>query len=746
MTIGEYDSAREKSWEAVFCEANGYLGIRGYPIEGAPGMERVPSTYSEGPGTLPQQYVAAVFDGSPVTGKTMVNLPTWRLTYIHLGGEKLDLSSGRVDDYMRRLDMRGGTVCRAFIWTSSQGRRTRLSFKSFLSWERRHVLASRIEVTALNWSGDIRLSPTFDGAGCTLRHHHFQTVDEGETASGLRMSVRTAESDIIVSMARSIHSNALEPGEMRTDKLLLQRDYNGMLSEGETLAIDEFCAVCTSVDVPDNHQPADRSLAILKEAESLGFDALLKEQADSWAARWRDSDVVVESDERVLQKRLRFYIYQMLQSFRGDDPRLSIGAKMLSGQHYSGHYFWDTEIFLLPFFIFTRPEEARCLLQHRTRNLAGARTKARELGFCGAFYPWEGDPLSGGENCPKWWADESSEKAVRILCGEIELHVNAAVVFGLEHYHRATGDDAFWSSEAGPVVVECARFWASRGEWDGRQFVIRDVIGPDEYHEHVDNDCYTNHLARWTLRLAAGISDCEGVTAEERDEWLRMADAMKDQYLAEAHLLAQDDEYLSLKGENEPDTRGDKPLYVKFSPDELTRMRFVKQASIIALFHLFPKAYDRELMRNCWDYYVPRTVHDSNLSAGSHSYVAARLDLQDEAVRFYESVLNTDLGDGQGNVGEGIHAANAGNAWMVAVMGFGGIYADENRLYIDPRLPGGWSRLAFPLYYRGRRLEVEVTPARLNVRATSGPSINLLLAGEEVNLGGHCREVGKDLK
>ena len=296
------------------------------------------------------------------------------------------------------------------------------------------------------------------------------------------------------------------------------------------------------------------------------------------------------------------------------------------------------------------------------------------------------------------------------------------------------------------MILECARFWASRGTWAANAFVIRDVIGPDEYHEHIDNDAYTNFTARWTLEQALALlreapaprakelRETLGLAPAEEQEWARILPAIRIGYDSQTGVIAQDDTYLSLPYTPKSKLDLSRRQYCFFPPGTLTTMSMIKQASVLALHHLFPLAFDRSLAERDWEFYEPRTVHDSSLSAGSHACLAAFLDRADEAAKFYGMVLGTDLDFGADHAEDGLHAANAGSAWMAAVMAFGGMFPEGNRLWCAPRLPPGWQRLSFAVCYRGRRLRFTLTPDSITVAADAGSAVDVVLEGVAVHL------------
>lgn len=708
--------------ESLFTQSNGYLGVRGYPEEGG-------SAESE-----PMQFVAGYFDHSPVTGNTMVNIPTIRRLRLSLAGEPL--AGGRMSALERTLDMCCAVSRRAFTWTSPLGRETRLQFCSFLSYPQKHIHLTEITIRPLNWSGDASIEDVFDGTGLTIGRSHFEFTGCGELKEGHYCQIQTHTSRLGAAIASSwaVQPSTCrlrwQPAEFRDGVASRRLDF--AVRRGGTTRLHRFAAVTTDFDRDDRGRPvAARALACLRKAKAAGWHSLLDAQKEAWAALWDDADVRITGDpER--EFKLRFSIFQMLQAYRPGDPRLGIGAKFLSGDHYSGHHFWDTDNFLSPFYLFTMPAAAGDLVGFRVRNLPGALAKARALKFRGAFYPWEACPLDGRENCPEWWQDKAAKEPVHIPCGKIELHVNASVAFAADNYLNIAGRPKPARRDIHRMIIGIARFWASRGEWEGNGFSIKNVIGPDEYHEYVDDNAYTNHTARWCLRRAAALAaDPElGISPREAAAWRRIADAMVTGF--RNGIIAQDRTFPDLPELDRSRLKPGIPLFRQMPIEEIGRHQIVKQADVLALFHLLPFDYDFALMNRCWDYYEPRTVHDSNLSAGSHAVVAALLRRRGDFVRYYDKVLNLDIGGESYNVTEGLHAANAGNAWSATVVGAGGLRWTEDALCLSPLLPEGWRSLDFRITYRRRLLHFQISRRSVEITCGAGRPVNLVVAGRAI--------------
>lgn len=740
--IGSFAKKDAHNLEAVFSQMNGYLGIRGYAEEGIPGFDGVPETGSDTIGSSPQQFVAGYFDKSPVTRNTMVNLPTLRLTRIFLDGEKLDLAKGSLAGYERVLDLRHAVTRRKFTWTSPKGRRTALTFVSYLSQTRPHLLLTEITLKPLDWLGPVEIEEVFDGIGLTIGQRHFDVVAHGALEAGLYCGIKTRTSKLEAAMASSWETSGtrgLAFGEASLHGLVVSRRFSFAATKGKASRLRRTVAVCTDFDRGAKGTTRARALGELAAARKVGWAKLAAEQSTAWKALWERANITIEGDP-TRDFKLRYSIFQLLQAYRPGDSRLSIGAKFLTGDHYSGHYFWDTENFIFPFYLLTFPDYARHMLEYRVNNLPGAKIKAREHKFKGAFYPWEACPLDGRENCPTWWQDKAAPKAIFIPCGIIELHINTAVAMAASHFLAVGAGTRPAAADIHRMLVEIARFWASRGVWEGGRFCIKNVIGPDEYHEHVDNNAYTNHTARWAiLRALEAVSiptaaKALGVTKKEIAEWQKIAAAIVEGYDPRHGILAQDDKFLDLPEVAPECFKKGVPLFRQTSIESIGKLQAIKQADVLALFHALPFDYDMALMQRCWDYYEPRTVHDSNLSAGTHAIVARMLGRTDEALRYLDMVLDLDIGSGSYNVAEGLHAANAGNAWGATVLGAAGIRWTTRELCCSPRLPAKWKSLRFPLVYRGRQMRWIITPKRVSVAVAKGKPVNLIVEGKLVRV------------
>jgi kojibiose phosphorylase len=516
---------------------------------------------------------------------------------------------------------------------------------------------------------------------------------------------------------------------------------------GETWRLDRMVTVFTS---RETERPAPTAAEHLAYAFHGGADALVRAHRDAWEKRWRAAGVEIEGDES-LQRALRFAAYHLISAANPEDERVSIGARTLTGESYKGHVFWDTDVFMLPFYTFTDPRSARALLMYRFHTLDGAREKASELGYRGALYPWESAD-TGRETTPKFMIAPDGE-VLRVLSGLQEHHISADVAWASWLYWKATGDDAFFKEAGAEILLETARFWASRGalEEDGL-FHLREIIGPDEYHEGIDDDAFTNWLAQWNLeRGAEAFSVLEQhmpeqarflreklqLADEEVAQWRSTAEAMYRGFEPSSGLIEQFQGYFGLEEIDLSPMRAQgkraAPMDMLLGRERTQRSKVVKQADVVMLTAMLWDRVPEPARRLNFSYYEPRTCHGSSLSPAIHALVAARLQEEVLARAYLEQASEIDLANTLGNAAGGVHAAALGGLWQATVFGFGGLHVGDESLALWPHLLEGWKALRFPLVWRGARLVFELEPKALRVRCEEGPEslrVPLILPGQ----------------
>jgi trehalose/maltose hydrolase-like predicted phosphorylase len=655
----------------------------------------------------------------------LVNFPNWLPFTLTVEGERFRMDRGTVLAYRRELDLRTGVLTRLVRWRSPAGHIVDLKIERFASLADPHLVVLRYRVTALDFSGTVELRAGLNGYAFNPELYHWQLVDQGAVGSqAVYLRARTKHSEIEACLAA--HLAVAAPGEVTYAPMDCENApavvARTAVCPGDTLVAEKRVALFTGRDVPDVHEAA---LAALEAAAAQRYDDLRAAHEAAWAREWEACDVVIEGDDRA-QQAVRHSLFQLLIAAPRSDDRVSIPAKTLSGFGYRGHVFWDTDIFVLPFFTFTRPEIARNLLMYRYHTLPGARRKAGRHGYGGAMYAWESAD-TGNETTPRWVPAHNGE-LVRIWCGDIEDHITADVAYAVVQYWRVTGDDAFMRDYGAEMVLDTARFWASRVSWNEERsrYEIRDVIGPDEYHEHVDNNAYTNGMARWNLEAAlevlawlreqapqkaAELESRLGLTDEVLRRWNHIIEHLYIPHDPESGLIEQFEGFFDRE---DVDLSAYEPrrvsMQVLLGIEGVQRYQVLKQPDVLMLLYLLGDRYDLEMVRRNWEYYTPRTdlSHGSSLGPPIQALLAARMGDVEEAYWHFMHAALIDLEDMRGNTADGFHAATAGGLWQALVFGFAGLEVLDGGHTLNPRLPAHWRRLAFSVRIRGQQVDVDI--------------------------------------
>lgn len=696
---GPFEIARAKGYEGLFTQGSGYLHIRGSFEEGvlsAPQnvtyLRRPANVSAEAFPTMQAKwgtFVPGVYGMHPLLGKELANLP-WFLDLVPtVDGERLDIEQCRVEDYQRTLNFHTAALTRTFRWYTRSEAMVAVRFERFVSAARPHLCIQRLTLTS-DRDVHLDLRAGIDSDVRTSGYDHFATVAfRQEAANALHCDVTLDSGDWASERCR-VHLSGADwsytAGERRAALATSRR-----LSANLPLTLEKRTAVITSFD----EQLHDLARLLAPEA---GYETLFDEHSAVWRDRWDGSGVTIEGDAAA-QNALRASTYHLLRA-HPNDSRLAVDPKAYAGDAYRGLFFWDTEMYLLPFFLYTDPARGKMLTDFRIRTLAGARRNAAEYGYSGARYPWEGD-AQGLDQCPNWQYRDH------------EVHVTADVVYGLAHTARATNDPAYLTDDAREVLRETARYWLDRVDWrpgEGYPSLLG-VMGPDEYTPISSNNTYTNRLVSLALTLAAEVETDELL----RGRFAQIARSLPILRRADG-LVLQCEEFERLAGMDFETLWRDRnqPLAAQVSQERLYRSKVLKQADVLLLMALFPHEFSDDDVRRAWNYYLPFTTHDSSLSPGVHALIAIRLGLMDQAVRFFEQSCATDLDDG---AEEGIHIAAAGINWQIAVLGFGGLHTamTADVLTLTPRLPPGWRRLAFPVHWKGQSVWVDMDPAQVRI-------------------------------
>jgi trehalose/maltose hydrolase-like predicted phosphorylase len=733
LTHEGYDVLTENAVESRFALGNGFLGMR------------ASRPYSRGPtwvswlgfirwASWPRCYVAGLFDrpNTVPAVPALVPVADWSRLRIVLDGQRHLLLDGDVYTSTRRLDMRRGLLLGETSYRARAGITLTGSELRFVSLADRAV-GLQLGRFSLDRDGvDVMLEADFAMAGMGMEPLQ---LDRDVCAW------RTEGSGKSVAMAGSATLHA--DGEL----LVPQRSFSLRWSwrwrsvAGQVVELARLVTVARSDGLAGD--PAPVAVDALARSRAIGWRGVLAAHEAARQQRWDANDVVIEGDDEDVQQAVRFAIYHLTIAANPEDERVSVGARGLTGDAYFGHVFWDTEIYLLPFYTAGWPEAARAMLMYRYHTLAGARGKAAAMGYKGALYAWESAD-TGEETTPESVVGPNGE-LIDILTGKMEIHISADVAYAVWQYWHATGDDTFFLDAGAEILLETARFWASRAvtEADGMRH-IRHVIGPDEYHEDVDDNAFTNVMARWnivraleaidTLRTrwperASALCDLLALGEAELADWrdaagrivtgLDPATGLYEQH-AGYHKLEPLD--LSLYADRKV------PIDVLIGRERTQRSQVVKQADVVALLALLPEEFPGAAAIANFRYYEPRCAHGSSLSAGIHALVAARLGETATALRYLRQAAAADLELDPNSAG-GIRIAGLGGLWQAIVLGLGGVDLTGEMPRIDPRLPPHWGALSFRVRWRGRTLEVRITAPSLEVRLRSGEEMGIEIAG-----------------
>ncbi len=712
--------------EAIFCQGNGYMGIRCSTEEAYVGQVR--NTFIAGSFNK--------FDAYEVT--ELPNAADHMGMKILIDGRRLDLSTGKVDNYFRRLNLRMGEVIRQFTWTNINGKQFECRFRRFVSLKRLHTFGTSVSIKCLDSPAKIEIISGIDGQQTNTGAQHFHEGNKRiYDRTHLQLLATTTESKITF-VHNASHKVVIDGGQesissrFAMDRRSLFMVYQVTPEAGQTLQLEKISNIYTTRDKEMANKSVEQiqeySLTQLKESLAMGYDKLQEESALHWATKWQQTDIRVNSSNDLDQLAVGFALYHLTVMTPTHDSRMGIPAKGLSGEGYKGHSFWDTELFLLPFFTFSRPETARNLLEYRYHTLPGARKKAAENGYKGAMYPWESAWMDDGEVTPVWGAaDIVTGKSTKIWSGFIEQHITSDVAFAVWQYSQVTGDEDFMEKYGYEILLDTGIFWASRLEWDeNRQlYTINDVVGPDEYKEHVDNDAFTNYTAKWCIQNAI---DYYYFLRDERpdvfvrlntklslDKAVKEMEARVDQVLLhppnEDLIIPQNDTFLQLQ---EIDLTKYKQqehvgsIFLDYNLEQINQIQVCKQADVVILLYLLEHLFPKEVKAANFKYYEARTLHDSSLSLSSHAILAADLGDLELSYELFRKAAAIDLGPNMKSSDHGIHAASIGGIWQMIVCGFGGVRMVGGRLRIEPTLPTAIQQLSFPIIWQGNRLQLTI--------------------------------------
>ncbi|MBC1916376.1 glycoside hydrolase family 65 protein [Listeria seeligeri] len=683
---------------------NGYLGIRGALEEDYPEQVR-------------GMYVAGIYNRpSGSTSSELVNLPDVTRFHLTLDGEVFSMLTGTIHSYERYLDMNTGELIRKITWENSAHKKYQINFRRFVSKVAKHLIAAKLEVTPLTGDMKVKVRTGIDGQQTNfgtqqLKELSLRIFDEERMVG----EYQTIESKQQIVVATKVNAKGAFTAKNR--QLMTAVEQN--VAANETFTLEKISSVNTSLSKTDEVLPNTTYLELKKETDL------------AWEKFWKQTGVEIKSTNTFDQFALDFASYHLEIMTPKDDIRCSVGAKGLTGEGYKGHVFWDTEIFILPFFLYNQPKIAKQLLQYRYLHLKEAQEKALENGYKGALYPWE-SAFSGVEETPEFAAINIRTGTRQKVASAIsEHHLVADIAFAVCEYAAATKDTAFMMNCGAEMLLETAEFWISRTTNRNGRLEILDVIGPDEYTEHIDNNAYTNYMVYFNVKKAMEWNK-ENQPFQKRAEKF-----LANLYLPvanESGLIPQDDTFLQkdwINLDKYKANQGTQGILLDYSRQEVNELQILKQADLVMLFYLLPATFETKVMKRNLDYYEKRTIHDSSLSKAIHAIVENRIGDRKQAYQFFQEACLIDLGTEPHSSDDGLHAAALGAIWLAVIFGFAGIDTREELLQITPNLPDAWQSLTFEFVWKGERIGFKITPKTLELSKTTTSVLELIINGEK---------------
>ncbi|MFN6225366.1 MAG: family 65 glycosyl hydrolase domain-containing protein [Bacteroidota bacterium] len=751
VTQEGWDAGLHEAAESMFSLGNGFFGQRAMHEEAYSGH------------TLQGSYVAGVYypdktrvgwwkNGYPEYFAKVLNATNWLDLDWSVNGRRVDLASWTPESYRRSLNMQRGMLNRDFELRTEDGIRIEVQCERWICKDRPHLACLSYRITAHS-PCDLELVSGLNGQvrnkDANYEELFWQRCFEEGGPQGY-VQTKTAKLDFEVGVAAEHRWEFPEgrgkgPSSWETSEWVSRQRVSLRLEAGETLGFTKRVAVLSTLHA-SSKELKDRAYAVLQEVRHQSHEELGMEQAKAWESMWEQADIQIDGDIKA-QQGIRFNIFHLHQTYNGLDHRLNIGPKGFTGEKYGGSTYWDTEAYCIPFYLGTAPGRvARQLLEYRYRQLDKAIANASKLGFKdgAALFPMV---TMNGEECHNEWEITFEE-----------IHRNGAMVYAIDQYVRYTGDRSYWWQGGLEVMIGIARFWAQRVHWSEvrKAWVMHGVTGPNEYENNVNNNWYTNYLARYcwlyTLKVIEVVRMEQAALWEQTKVKLRWdaAEALDWQQKAEKIALPADDTlgiWLQQDGylEKEQIMAADlpaeqRPINQHWSWDRILRSCFIKQADVLQGMFVFEDDFSEESLRRNFDFYEPRTVHESSLSPCVHAVLAARLGKMDKAYEMYLRTSRLDLDDYNREVHEGLHITSMAGTWMAVVMGFGGLRMMEDGLSLSPVLPAAWKGYAFRLHWRGADLHFRVQSQGLECRLEGVANCVLRIYGREVTL-----ESGKPL-
>jgi len=717
-----FDKEIQDIRETQFALGNGFIGTRGV-------LEEIPQ------GAVPGTYIAGVFDRFTSQVSELVNFPNPFNFKITANGEKLGAVAMDILDHKRILNMKDACVVRRTIYSDSKKRRYDYQSMRFMSLHDKNLMMMRIVLTPLDQDVKLQVQSDVDsgvynsGVLTEGRKKHFYIRDlERENNANYRVI------DTLEKTNRIFYRNGFYY-KIGNKKIYAEDNFVHLkLKKKQSVCFTIVCHISVLRQGESEYKKNKKKSQVKFQKAYRGhFESLYKEHSEAWHQLWKTSDIVVEGTSDI-QKNLRFNIYHMLICAHDDEGRSSVGARTLSGEGYRGHIFWDAEIFLLPFYAYVLPDIAKNMLLYRYRRMEQAKAIAKEKGFQGVMFPWE-SAGTGEEETPSW-AKNLDGEIIAIRTNDLEHHITADIAYALVQYYQITDDHQFMRDYGYEMIFEISRFWASRVKRNKRgKYEIRDVIGPDEFHEHVNNNAFTNVMAKWCLLTAHKyyydlkksnrtlfnkLVKIISLKEKEVMHWKYITPRINIK-MREDKVIEEFDGYfrkrkidLVVFDENNIPSLPD-GIKVK----DYNKTQLVKQSDVLMLLYLLSDRFTQKTKESNFWYYYYRTLHKSSLSVSVHALMALEVGATSQAYQFFNVALRADISNLHGNSAEGIHAASLGGVWMDVIHGFAGVRGLNGALFVNPKIPRSWRKIKFSLYWKKKILNFEVKNNEVRIKCES---------------------------
>ncbi len=745
-----FDPENHEVSESVFSIGNGHMGQRANFEEDYTGKS-LQGSYMAGVYYPDKTRVGWWKNGYPEYFAKVLNSTNWIGLKIEIDGENLDLHSVGVKEFVRELNMREGYLERTFIATLKEGKEVKINAKRFVSIVDKEVGAIRYSLTPLNFDGELKVTSFLDAdvknQDANYDEKFWDHVATEVTNDYGAVTVKTKKTEYVLCSTMKtelVHNGAkvsLTP-ELSEREKFAGHTFAQKLEQGKETIIYKYASNVTSRD--HNEKALNKvGMESLQRALNKGFEKMVEEQSLAWADKWKESDIVIEGDVAA-QQGIRFNIFQLNQTYTGEDDRLNIGPKGFTGEKYGGSTYWDTEAYCLPFYLSTAdPKISRNLLIYRYKHLQKAIENAQKLGFSdgAALYPMV--TMNGEESHNEW--EITFE----------EIHRNGAIAYAIYNYVNYTNDKSYLGEYGLDVLVGISRFWAQRVNYVAAkdQYMMLGVTGPNEYENNVNNNWYTNRIAAWTLEYTLSVMDYlkesdvkrydelqEKLTIkdDETSKWVDIIEKMYYPKDEELGVFLQQDGFLDKELIHVKDLdEKHLPLNQNWSWDRILRSCFIKQADVLQGMYFLNDEFDMETKKKNFDFYEPMTVHESSLSPCVHSILACELGYKEKAYEMYLRTARLDLDNYNNDTEDGCHTTSMAGTWMSVVQGFGGLKVRNNQLILNPFIPGEWKSFSFKIVFRGALLKINVTDETILITNETEISTPVIVHGNKYEINGN---------